>query len=215
VAHACKELIDTYTKKHKNADFVLIDSDGWIRTEAGIIYKNFFIKNVDPDVLIVFNDESIEELKEIVKEAKSRKDRKIFIIEDQNDYFYEKSKEERRFLRQSQFARVLETYRKMSIPLNDIKFIKTDYDKENDEVIEKEIDVYELVQLPYHFVIIALMTEDSELIKIGLLFSINIEKEYILLFSDINYKEQIRIKKVLLGSLRLSTKGNHQGYLYL
>ena len=59
------------------------------------------------------------------------------------------------------------------------------------------------------------MDEDSKLIKIGLLFVINIERNYILLYSDMSYKEQIEIKKILLGSLRLSTKGNHQGYLYL
>ncbi|MFW9785061.1 MAG: hypothetical protein ACFFFB_22460 [Candidatus Heimdallarchaeota archaeon] len=73
----------------------------------------------------------------------------------------------------------------------------------------------ELINLPYHYVIISLMTEDSKLIKVGLLFVINLEKNYILLFSDLNFKEQTQVKKILLGSLRLSTKGNHQGYLYL
>jgi polynucleotide 5'-kinase involved in rRNA processing len=60
-----------------------------------------------------------------------------------------------------------------------------------------------------------LLTEDSKMIKIGLLFVINLEKNYVLLFSDLNFKEQSKVKKILLGSLRLSTKGNHQGYLYL
>ena len=85
----------------------------------------------------------------------------------------------------------------------------------NDEVFEKEIDINELVNLPYHYVIIGLLTEDSELVEIGLLFTINIEKNYILLYSNLTYKQQLKIKKILLGSLRLSTKGNHQGYLYL
>ncbi|MFX1461138.1 MAG: hypothetical protein ACFFBT_16965, partial [Promethearchaeota archaeon] len=120
-----------------------------------------------------------------------------------------------RFLRQSQFAKILEGFRKISIPLNDIKFIKNDYDKEKDEIVEIEIDVNDLITLPYHYVIISLMTEDSKMIKIGLLFVINLEKNYILLFSDFNFREQNQIKKILLGSLRLSTKGNHQGYLYL
>ncbi|MFX1435193.1 MAG: hypothetical protein ACFFB1_15590, partial [Promethearchaeota archaeon] len=132
-----------------------------------------------------------------------------------NRYFYEKNKDERRFLRQSQFAKILERFRKISIPLNDIKFIKNDYDKEKDEIVEIEIDVNDLITLPYHYVIISLMTEDSKMIKIGLLFVINLEKNYILLFSDFNFREQNQIKKILLGSLRLSTKGNHQGYLYL
>ena len=56
---------------------------------------------------------------------------------------------------------------------------------------------------------------NTELIEIGLLFTINIQKNYILLYSDLTYKQQLKIKKILLGSLRLSTKGNHQGYLYL
>ena len=43
----------------------------------------------------------------------------------------------------------------------------------------------------------------------------NLEKNYVLIFSDLSYKEQTRIKKILIGSLRLSIKGNHQGYLYL
>jgi len=64
-------------------------------------------------------------------------------------------------------------------------------------------------------VIISLLDKDSNLIKIGLLFVINLEKDYVLIFSDLSYKEQTRIKKILLGSLRLSIKGNHQGYLYL
>ena len=215
VAHSCKSLIDNYLKNHKDSDFVLIDSDGWIKTEAGIIYKNFFIDTLNPDILIIFHDETIEELKEIEKNALKQKGRKLLFLKEQNKYFYEKDKEERRFLRQSQFAKILEEYRKISIPLNDIQFIKTDYDKENDKVIEKEINVEELINLPYHYVIISLLTEDSQLIKIGLLFVINLEKNYILLFSDLNFKEQMQIKKILLGSLRLSTKGNHQGYLYL
>ena len=103
----------------------------------------------------------------------------------------------------------------MTIPLNDIKFIKTEYDQEKDVIFEKEININELVNLPYHYVIIGLLTEDSELEEIGLLFTINIEKNYILLYSDLTYKQQVGIKKILLGSLRLSTKGNHQGYLYL
>ncbi|MBY9005466.1 MAG: hypothetical protein KGD63_01780 [Candidatus Lokiarchaeota archaeon] len=215
VSHFCKDLIDSYIKKHKDSDFILIDSDGWIKTEAGIIYKNFFINAINPDFIILFQDEEVEELKEIEKKAKSKKSRKILTIKESNEFFYERSKEERRFLRQSQFSKILGEYRKMTIPLNDIKFVKHDYDEEEDKISETEINPEELVKLPYHYVIIALLTARSKLIKIGLLFSINLEKEYILLFSDLSYKEQIKIKKILIGSLRLSTKGNHQGYLYL
>ena len=216
LSHSCKNLIEDYIASHKETDVLLIDTDGWIKSEAGIIYKNFFIKTVNPDVIIVFHDDSIEELKVIEEKATDlKKDRKIFIINDENKYFYEKDKEERRFLRQSQFAKVLEEYKKTSIPLGDIEFVKADYDQDIDEIVEREIDVISLVKLPYHYVIIGLMTEDSELIQVGLLFSINLEKDYILLFSDMPYKDQVRIKKILLGSLRLSTKGNHQGYLYL
>jgi polynucleotide 5'-kinase involved in rRNA processing len=215
VSHSCNELINIFHSKHKDTDIVLIDSDGWIKTEAGIIYKNFFIDTVDPDILIVFHDDNIEELEVIEKNASKSKKRKIYFIKEQNKYFYEKDKEERRFLRQSQFAKVLEKYRKISIPLNEIKFIKAGYDADEDKIIEVEIDLNNLITLPYHYVIIALLTEDSKLIRIGLLFVINIEKKYILLFSDLNFKEQSKIKKILLGSLRLSIKGNHQGYLYL
>ncbi|MHA1477204.1 MAG: Clp1/GlmU family protein [Promethearchaeota archaeon] len=215
VSHSCNELINIFHSKHKDTDIVLIDSDGWIKTEAGIIYKNFFIDTVNPDILIVFHDDDIEELEVIEKNASKSKKRKIYFIKEQNKYFYEKDKEERRFLRQSQFAKVLEKYRKISIPLNEIKFIKAGYDAEEDKIIEVEIDLNNLITLPYHYVIIALLTEDSKLIRIGLLFVINIEKKYILLFSDLNFKEQSKIKKILLGSLRLSIKGNHQGYLYL
>jgi polynucleotide 5'-kinase involved in rRNA processing len=215
VSHSCNNLINNFVERHKDTDVVLIDTDGWIRTEAGIIYKNFFIDTVDPDILIVFYDDSIEELKEIEKSASKSKKRKIFLLKEHNEFFYEKDKEERRFLRQSQFAKVLENYRKISIPLNDIKFIKNDYDIENNEVLEVEINPNGLINLPYHYVIISLLTEDSKMIKIGLLFVINLEKNYVLLFSDLSFKEQRKVKKILLGSLRLSTKGNHQGYLYL
>ncbi len=216
VSISSRKMIDEFIAENNDVDFILIDTDGWIKTEAGIIYKNFFIKTVDPDVLIVFHDESIEELSEIEKIATSQNtNRKIFLIKGENEYFYEKDKEERRFLRQSQFSKKFEEFRKMTIPLNDMKFIKIEYDKENDEIFEKEIDINELVNLPYHYVIIGLLTENSELVEIGLLFTINIEKNYILLYSDLKYKQQIQVKKILLGSLRLSTKGNHQGYLYL
>jgi len=215
VSHSCNDLINNFHSTHKDTDIVLIDSDGWIKTEAGVIYKNFFIDTVDPDILIVFHDDDIEELDEIEKKASKSKKRKIYFVKEQNKYFYEKDKEERRFLRQSQFAKVLENYRKISIPLDGIKFIKAGYDTEEDKIIEVEIDLHNLITLPYHYVIIALLTEDSKLIRIGLLFVINIEKKYILLFSDLNFKEQRKIKKILLGSLRLSIKGNHQGYLYL
>ncbi|UCD00474.1 MAG: hypothetical protein JSV23_06170 [Promethearchaeota archaeon] len=216
VSLSSRNLIGDYIAKNKNLNFILIDTDGWIKTEAGILYKNFFIKTVDPDIIVVFHDDTIEELKIIEKNSSiSRKDRKIYLIKEKNKYFYEKDKEERRFLRQSQFSKKFEEFRKISIPLNNIKFIKTEYDKEEDQIIEKEISVNELINLPYHYVIIGLMTEKSELIEIGLLFTINIEKNYILLYSNLTYKQQLNVKKILLGSLRLSTKGNHQGYLYL
>ena len=217
VSHSCRELIDKYIKDHGDTDFLLIDTDGWIKQEAGVIYKNFFIKTIDPDVLLIFHDESIEEFQTIEDTARSRKDRKLFLIEEPNKFFYEKDKEERRFLRQSQFAKVLEGYRKISIPIskNDIKFVKQEYDLESNQIFEQEINIHELNNLPYHYVIISLLDENSEMIKIGLLFVINISKDYILIFSDLTYKEQLRIKKISLGSLRLSTKGNHQGYLYL
>ncbi len=216
VSLSCKDLISDYIAKNKDSDFILIDSDGWIKTEAGILYKNFFIKALNPDVLIVFHDDLIEELDVIEKASSSlRKDRKMYLIEEENKYFYDKDKDERRFLRQSQFSKKFEEFRKISIPLDMMEFIKREYDKEKDEIIEKKIDVNDLVNLPYHYVIIGLMTENSELIEIGLLFTINIEKNYILLYSNFTYKEQLKVKKILLGSLRLSTKGNHQGYLYL
>ncbi|MFX1460570.1 MAG: Clp1/GlmU family protein, partial [Promethearchaeota archaeon] len=120
VALSCKSLIDNYNKVHKDSDFVLIDSDGWIKTEAGVIYKNFFINTIDPDILIIFHDDDIEELKEIEKNASKSKNRKLLLLKEENRYFYEKNKDERRFLRQSQFAKILEGFRKISIPLNDI-----------------------------------------------------------------------------------------------
>ena len=215
VAHSCKDLIENYIKNHKDSDAILIDSDGWIKTEAGIVYKNFFIDIVDPDILIIFHDDEVEELKIIEEHASKSKKRKIYVVEEHNKYFYEKDKDERRFLRQSQFAKILESFRKISIPLNDIKFIKNEYDKESNKIVEKEVDIRDLITLPYHYVIISLLTEESELIKIGLLFVVNLEKNYILLYSDLSFKEQEKVKKILLGSLRLSTKGNHQGYLYL
>jgi len=214
ISISCRELIDEFITKNKGIDFILIDTDGWIKTEAGVIYKNYFIKTVDPDILITFHDDSIEELIEIEKTS-TEQNRKIFLIEEENEYFYEKDKEERRFLRQSQFSKKFEEFRKMTIPLNEMKFIKTEYDKEKNEIFEKDIEVNELVNLPYHYVIIGLLTENSELVEIGLLFIVNIEKNYILLYSNLTYKEQLKVKKILLGSLRLSTKGNHQGYLYL
>jgi polynucleotide 5'-kinase involved in rRNA processing len=216
VSLSCRKLIEEYIKKNKSIDFILIDTDGWIKTEAGILYKNFFIKSVDPDILIIFHDENVEELKSIEKTSSNlRKDRIIYLIEEKNKYFYDKDKDERRFLRQSQFSKKFEDFRKISIPLKGIKFIKTEYDKEKEQIFEKEIDIYDLVNLPYHYVIIGLMTEKSELIEIALLFTINIEKNYILLYSNLTYKEQLKVKKILIGSLRLSIKGNHQGYLYL
>jgi len=215
IAHSCVELINKFLSKHENIDIVLIDSDGWIKTEAGVIYKNFFINTIDPDILIVFHDDDIEELGEIEKNASKSKKRTIFYLKEENKYFYEKDKEERRFLRQSQFAKVLENFRKISIPLEGIKFIKAGYNQEEDKVTEEEININDLRTLPYHYVISALLTEDSKLIRICLLFVINLEKNYILLFSDLNFKEQNSVRKILLGSLRLSIKGNHQGYLYL
>ncbi len=216
VSLSCRSLLDDYITKNSSIDFVLIDTDGWIKTEAGIVYKNFFISTVDPDILIIFQDETIEELQTIEKTSSStRKDRKIFLIKEKNKYFHEKDKDERRFLRQSQFSKKFEEFRKISIPINDIKFIKTEYDKEKDQIFERELNIYELINLPYHYVIIGLMTENSELIEIGLLFTINTEKNYILLYSNLTYKEQLKVKKILIGSLRLSIKGNHQGYLYL
>ena len=215
VSHHTKEMIENFLKAHDQGRFVLIDTDGWVKTEAGSIYKNFFIKRVDPDALIVFYDEEIEEYDEILKKAKERKDRQILLIKEENNFFYDKSKEERRFLRQSRFAQVFEEFKKITIPLEGLQFIKRDYNTESEEIIEIDININNLTRLPYHYVIVGLCDENSTLLNVGLLFTANIEKNYVLLFSDMSYKEQIKIRKILLGSLRLSTKGNHQGYLYL
>ena len=217
VSQSSRDLIDEYIKNHEDTDYICIDADGWCRESAGVIYKNFFIKTVDPDVILIFHDESIEEFQSIEETARSRKDRKLFLIKEPNRFFYEKDKEERRFLRQSQFSRIFVSFRKISIPIskNDIRFVKQEYDLESNQIFEQEINIHELVNLPYHYVIISLLDENSEMIKIGLLLVINISKDYILIFSDLTYKEQRRIKSILCGSHRLSGKGNHQGYLYL
>lgn len=215
VSHYTKEMIENFLKVYDQGRFVLVDTDGWVKTEAGSIYKNFFIKKVNPDALIVFYDNEIEEYEEILKIAKQRKDRQILLIKEENNFFYDKSKEERRFLRQSRFAQVFEEFKKITIPLQGLQFIKRDYDNESDDIIEVKIDIRNLIHLPYHYVIVGLCDENSNLLNVGLLFTANIEKDYMLVFSDLSYKEQIKIKKILLGSLRLSTKGNHQGYLYL
>ncbi len=215
VSHYTKEMIENFLKMQDQENFVLIDTDGWVKTEAGCIYKNFFIKKVDPDALIVFHDEEIEEYEDILRIARERKDRQILLIKEENKFFYDKSKEERRFLRQSRFAQVFEEFKKITVPLEGLQFIKRDYNNESDEIVEVNIDIRNLIHLPYHYVIVGLCDENSNLLNVGLLFTANIEKNYILLFSDLSYKDQIKIKKILLGSLRLSTKGNHQGYLYL
>lgn len=213
VSHACRNMINNYIEKFEDTDFILIDTDGWIKTEAGVIYKKFFIETVKPDTIVIFHDKEIDELKEIEKDAKKKS--KLHLIEKENEFYYEKSKDERRFLRQSQFSKVLQDYRKITIDLDDIEFLKYQFNKEENRIEEEVLNTEELIKLPYHYVLIALLDENSKIIKIGLLFSINIEKDYILLFSDLSYKEQLKIDKVLVGSLRLSTKGNHQGYLYL
>jgi polynucleotide 5'-kinase involved in rRNA processing len=213
VSHACRNMINNYIEEFEDTDFILIDTDGWIKTEAGVIYKKFFIETVKPDTIVIFHDKEIDELKEIEKDAKKKS--KLHLIEKENEFYYEKSKDERRFLRQSQFSKILQDYRKITIDLDDIEFLKYQFNKEENRIEEEVLNTEELIKLPYHYVLIALSDENSKIIKIGLLFSINIEKDYILLFSDLSYKEQLKIDKVLVGSLRLSTKGNHQGYLYL
>jgi polynucleotide 5'-kinase involved in rRNA processing len=215
VSHATRNLIDDFIEKHQESNFILIDTDGWIKSEAGVVYKTFFIKTVDPDIIIAFHDDDIEELKVVEKKIKSEKQKELFLIKKENEYYYDKDKEDRRFLRQSRFSKVLADFQKITIPLDEIKFVKNEYDKENNEIIEKEIDLENLITLPYHYVLISLLDENSKMINIGLLFSIDLEKDYFLIFSDLSYTEQLEIKKVLVGSLRLSTKGNHQGYLYL
>jgi polynucleotide 5'-kinase involved in rRNA processing len=215
ISHLAENLLDEYKEKHEDADFCLIDTDGWIKKEPGVLYKSFFIKTINPDILLVFDDEEVEELETIEDNVKSEIDGKIIHVKEENEFYYEKSKNERRFLRQSQFSRAFEEFRKITIPLNEITFAKYSYDEEENEIIEEQIEIENLIELPYHYVIIALLDEDSNIIQIGLLFSVNVEKNYILIFSDLSYKEQLKIDKILLGSLRLSTKGNHQGYLYL
>jgi len=215
VSHATRNLINDFIEKNQDSNFILIDTDGWIKSEAGVIYKTFFIKTIDPDIVIAFHDDDIEELKLIEKKIKSEKQRELFLIKKENEYYYDKDKEDRRFLRQSRFSKVLADFQKITIPLDEIKFVKNEYDKENNKIIEREIDLKNLITLPYHYVLISLLDENSKMINIGLLFSIDLEKDYFLIFSDLSYKAQLKIKKVLVGSLRLSTKGNHQGYLYL
>lgn len=213
VSKYCKDLIDDYIKENEKIDFFIIDHDSWILNDPGIVYKSFFIKTVKPNVIVALYNKEIKEFDQILEKAPE--ECKIIKIEEENKHYFTRDKETRGFHRQSLFANAFSSFQKLTIHLNDIKFVKMDYDEKSDQIIEVDLDLKNLITLPYHYTIVALLTEKSELINIALLFSVNLEKHLILLYTDITYKQQTKIKKIQMGQLRLSTKGNNQGILFI
>lgn len=110
-----EEVCKLYDKaKERGFDVVVVDTDGWVKDERGIIHKLELIEALRPDVIVVLGEDlkgvfnSAKKLGTIVYEIPAPKSRKI------------RSREERKALRSLKYREYLENAKVVRLKLDNI-----------------------------------------------------------------------------------------------
>lgn len=113
--HIIYEIRDLVEKAlSKEYDSVVVDTDGWVREEAGINYKFALIEELKPDVIVVLG----EELRDVFKQFSKLG---IYVYElNAPVYRKTRSREERRMLRSLKYREFLENAPVQKLKIKDI-----------------------------------------------------------------------------------------------
>jgi len=98
----------------RTADFVVVNTDGWVEGEEAVKYKSQLAKMLEPDVVLCIQQK--DELKPLL--AALIKFRKIVI--DSSSVAKQRSREKRKNLREMSYAKYLTDAKVKSSPLNQL-----------------------------------------------------------------------------------------------
>lgn len=98
----------------RTADFVVVNTDGWVEGEEAVDYKSQLAKMLEPDIVLCIQQK--DELKPLL--ATLTKFRKIVI--DSSSVIKQRSREKRKNLREMSYAKYLTDAKVKSLPLNQL-----------------------------------------------------------------------------------------------
>jgi polynucleotide 5'-hydroxyl-kinase GRC3/NOL9 len=96
----------------KEVDFLIVNTDGWIEGEDAVKYKVQLAEIIDPDIVV-----GIQKKEELAPILNALKERKIFAI-DSPKAVRERSRENRRILRELSYKKYLKKAKVQSFPLS-------------------------------------------------------------------------------------------------
>jgi polynucleotide 5'-hydroxyl-kinase GRC3/NOL9 len=97
----------------KTADFVVVNTDGWVEGEEAVKYKSQLAAMLEPDVVLCIQQKN--ELEPLLSALKFRK-----IVIDSSSLAKQRSREKRKNLREMSYAKYLTDAKMKSLPLNQL-----------------------------------------------------------------------------------------------
>jgi len=97
----------------KTADFVVVNTDGWVEGEEAVEYKSQLAEKLEPDMVLCIQQK--DELEPLLAALKFRK-----IVIDSSSVAKQRSREKRKNLREMSYAKYLTDAKMKSLPLNQL-----------------------------------------------------------------------------------------------
>jgi len=97
----------------KTADFVVVNTDGWVEGEEAVEYKSQLAEKLEPDIVLCIQQKT--ELEPLLAALKFRK-----IVIDSSSVAKQRSREKRKNLREMSYAKYLTDAKMKSLPLNQL-----------------------------------------------------------------------------------------------
>jgi len=97
----------------KTADFVVVNTDGWVEGEEAVRYKLKLAEMLEPDVVLCIQQKN--ELEPLLSALKFRK-----IVIDSSSLVKQRSREKRKNLREMSYGKYLTDAKMKSLPLNQL-----------------------------------------------------------------------------------------------
>ena len=132
--------------ENKRADLIIVDTDGWIRSELALNYKTTMVKEIEPDFVVAIQDK--EEMKTILESIRKRG---VFILQV-SEMVRERGREDRLLLREQGYRKCLEGSTLRTIQLMNVKmeFLGINFEQPAPAEKEKKFEKY-LGCLAKHF----------------------------------------------------------------
>jgi len=167
------------------AEFLIVNTDGWVEGEDAVNYKVRLGKTVAPDaVLIIKSDNELDPMLEALKPMN-------VLVVDSPKAVKKRDRETRKILRESAYKRYLKDAKVRSYPLGWIK-------------IEGSLEISLLKEGDEQGLLVALEDAHGKFLGIGTICDIDFEKEVIRIYTPVNNA----VAKVRIGRIKLDKEGN-------